>query len=205
MNKYIELVKKWLADPTSVTQQELYDNRDAAYAYAYDATAFKAAADYAVYGADDATATAFKAADAAAADAAAYAAADATAFKAAADYAVYGADDATATAFKAADAAADYAADYAAKHWVKRYEELTEQGECYIIKKKLDNAPKGATHINNKGTSLFIDKKDNIRSLDDIRRIAELESNIRKLINAITLEFQENVMAELEELLKEQE
>ena len=56
MNIHIELVKKWLADPTSVTQQELEDNRDAAYATAeaYYATAFKAAADYAVYGADDA-------------------------------------------------------------------------------------------------------------------------------------------------------
>ena len=58
MNKHIELVKKWLADPDSVTQKELEDNRDAAYAYAtaeaYYATAFKAAADYAVYGADDA-------------------------------------------------------------------------------------------------------------------------------------------------------
>ena len=30
MNIHIELVKKWLADPTSVTQQELEDNRDAA-------------------------------------------------------------------------------------------------------------------------------------------------------------------------------
>ena len=30
MNKHIELVKKWLADPTSVTQQELDDNRDTA-------------------------------------------------------------------------------------------------------------------------------------------------------------------------------
>jgi len=65
MNIHIELVKKWLADPTSVTQQELYDNRDAAYAYAYDATYVAAAAD---------------------------------------------ADN--------------------AKYWVKRYEELKEQGEC---------------------------------------------------------------------------
>mgnify|MGYP003692425123 CR=1 FL=1 len=32
MNKHIELVKKWLADPKSVTQQELQDNRDAAWA-----------------------------------------------------------------------------------------------------------------------------------------------------------------------------
>jgi hypothetical protein len=30
MNKHIELVKKWLDDPTSVTQQELEDNRNAA-------------------------------------------------------------------------------------------------------------------------------------------------------------------------------
>jgi len=78
MNKHIELVKKWLADPTSVTQQELEDNR--------------AVAD-------------------AAADVAAYTA-----------------------AYTAADAAADvayYAAAYTAevKHWVKRYEELKEQGE----------------------------------------------------------------------------
>jgi hypothetical protein len=35
-------------------------------------------------------------------------------------------------------------------------------------------------------------------------RIAELESSIRKLMDASTLESQENVMAELEELLKEQ-
>ena len=32
MNKHIELVKKWLANPESVTKQELKDNRDAAYA-----------------------------------------------------------------------------------------------------------------------------------------------------------------------------
>ena len=32
MNKHIELVKKWLADPTSVTQKELKDNRDDAVA-----------------------------------------------------------------------------------------------------------------------------------------------------------------------------
>lgn len=35
--------------------------------------------------------------------------------------------------------------------------------------------PKGATHINNTGTSLFRDKEDDIRSLADIKRIAELE------------------------------
>jgi creatinine amidohydrolase/Fe(II)-dependent formamide hydrolase-like protein len=81
MNTHIELVKKWLADPESVTQQELEDNRDAANS-AY------AAADYAVYGADFAGAA------------------------------------------NAANAAK--AAVYAAKavdYWVKRYEELTEQGE----------------------------------------------------------------------------
>ncbi len=30
MNIHIKLVKKWLADPASVTEQELKDNRDAA-------------------------------------------------------------------------------------------------------------------------------------------------------------------------------
>jgi hypothetical protein len=43
MNKHIELVKKWLADPSSVTQEELKANADAA-AAAYDAAAFYAAA-----------------------------------------------------------------------------------------------------------------------------------------------------------------
>ena len=37
MNKHIELVKKWLADPASVSQQELKDNRNAADACAYAA------------------------------------------------------------------------------------------------------------------------------------------------------------------------
>ena len=40
MNKHIELVKKWLADKDSVSQQELSDNRAAAAAVtdaAYDA------------------------------------------------------------------------------------------------------------------------------------------------------------------------
>ena len=32
MYKHIELVKKWLADPASVSQEELKDNRAAAYA-----------------------------------------------------------------------------------------------------------------------------------------------------------------------------
>ena len=50
MNKHIELVKKWLADPASVTQQELQDNCDAAYAdcLAKAAAAFYATA-YATY------------------------------------------------------------------------------------------------------------------------------------------------------------
>ncbi len=51
MNKHIELVKKWLADKDSVSQQELNDNRaaaDAAYAanaadVTYDAYAANAA------------------------------------------------------------------------------------------------------------------------------------------------------------------
>ena len=42
MNIHIELAKKRLADPTSVTQQELEDNRDAA-----NAAAAAAAVDYA--------------------------------------------------------------------------------------------------------------------------------------------------------------
>jgi hypothetical protein len=61
MNKHIELVKKWLADPASVTQQELSDNSDSAYA---DAAAYSA--DPAFYY------SAFAAADSAA-DATAYA------------------------------------------------------------------------------------------------------------------------------------
>lgn len=56
MNKHIELVKKWLADPDSVTQKELKQNRadaaaaywaaDAAYAAADAADAAAAAAAY---------------------------------------------------------------------------------------------------------------------------------------------------------------
>jgi hypothetical protein len=46
MNKHIELVKKWLADPDSVTRKELKKNRDAAAAAydAEDAAAYAAAA-----------------------------------------------------------------------------------------------------------------------------------------------------------------
>ena len=80
MNKHIELVKKWLADPESVTQQELDDNLDAADC-AYHADFYEAAS-----------------------SAAAYCAYYATDFAAAADAAY-------------------------TEYWVKRYEELTEQGE----------------------------------------------------------------------------
>lgn len=59
MNKHIELVKKWLADPASVSQQELEDNR----------TAYAAAAEYAAAAVYDAAAAVY---DPAAADAAAY-------------------------------------------------------------------------------------------------------------------------------------
>jgi len=82
MNIHIELVKKWLADPDSVTQEELDYNRDAANS-AYAATAYSAyAADFA--GAANAAYAANAAADARSAD---------------------------------------------AEYWVKRYEELPEQGE----------------------------------------------------------------------------
>jgi len=46
MNKHIELVKKWLADNDSVTQQELDDNRDAAAAYYAAADVVAANAEY---------------------------------------------------------------------------------------------------------------------------------------------------------------
>ena len=105
MNIHIKLVKKWLADPTSVTQQELEDNRDAA-----DAATDAAYAD-AAHAATDAAY-----ADAAHAAHAAYA------------YAAYAYAAATYAAYAAAAAAA-YAAyddDADAKKWVKRYEELTK-------------------------------------------------------------------------------
>ena len=72
MNKHIELVKKWLANPASVSQQELKDNRNAADAAAADAA--YAAAAYRVDSVSPAAAATFAAADAAAA---AYAYADA--------------------------------------------------------------------------------------------------------------------------------
>jgi hypothetical protein len=40
----------------------------------------------------------------------------------------------------------------------------------------IDNAPDGATHINAIGTTLFRDKEGGIRSLSDIKRIVELET-----------------------------
>ena len=97
MNKHIELVKKWLADPELVSQQELKDN--------YDAAAAAYAAAYAAYAYADAYATAY---------AAGYAAD-------AAYYASYAADAAYYASY-AADADAD-----ATAYWVKRYEELKEQ------------------------------------------------------------------------------
>ena len=63
MNIHIKLVKKWLADPESVTKQELKDNRTAANAAAYAAAA--ADADAAAYAAAAADAYAAASADAA--------------------------------------------------------------------------------------------------------------------------------------------
>ena len=48
MNKHIEVVKKWLNDPDSVSRKELKDNGDAAHAAARDADTdaeFREAAD----------------------------------------------------------------------------------------------------------------------------------------------------------------
>jgi hypothetical protein len=59
MNKHVELVKKWLADPSSVTQEELEKNRAAAAA----AAAAGAAADSAYYAAAAAAAATGDAAD----------------------------------------------------------------------------------------------------------------------------------------------
>ena len=70
MNKHIELVKKWLDDPSSVTVKELKENAKAAAAYA--------AAD--AY--DDAANAAYAAADAAYDDVANAAAYDAAAYAA---------------------------------------------------------------------------------------------------------------------------
>jgi len=52
MDKYIELAKRWLEDPSSVTTEELRANADAAYAAAAPAAAWAYAA--ACAAADDA-------------------------------------------------------------------------------------------------------------------------------------------------------
>ena len=55
MNKHIELVKKWLDDPSSVTVDELRENSDSAYAAAaLAADAADALAAAAAYAADSA-------------------------------------------------------------------------------------------------------------------------------------------------------
>ena len=72
MNIHIELVKKWLDSPESVTRQELKDNRSAAAYYAAAADAYAAA--YAAYADAYATDAAYYASYAADADA------DATAY-----------------------------------------------------------------------------------------------------------------------------
>tara|TARA_R110002153_G_scaffold226326_1_gene378961 strand:+ start:808 stop:1134 length:327 start_codon:yes stop_codon:yes gene_type:complete len=103
MNKHIELVKKWLADPESVTIEELVVNkRDAYIAYA---AASASAADHAdaVY-------------------VAAYAG-----YSCAYSYAAYSCAAAADYAYDAADYDYTYSAEYTdlAAYWVKRYEELT--------------------------------------------------------------------------------
>jgi hypothetical protein len=50
VNKHIELVKKWLGDPDSVTEKEMLENLDAAEA-AYDAASDAEDCAYAVYSA----------------------------------------------------------------------------------------------------------------------------------------------------------
>ena len=61
MNEHIELVKKWLADPESVTKQDMEANADAAYADAALAAVNTAA--YAAYAAADAALAAVNAAN----------------------------------------------------------------------------------------------------------------------------------------------
>jgi hypothetical protein len=63
MNKQIELVKKWLENPESVSQEELKANAADAYAAAYDDTAYAVDAYYAADYAADAAANAGYAAD----------------------------------------------------------------------------------------------------------------------------------------------
>ena len=64
-NKHIELVKKWLADPKSVTVEELEANAESAFGFvgdaAWSAANAAAAARTAVYAANAATAAAARA------------------------------------------------------------------------------------------------------------------------------------------------
>ena len=56
MNKHVELVKKWLADPKSVSLEELKANKEAAWAATWDirdAASNAADAAYAAYAAAD--------------------------------------------------------------------------------------------------------------------------------------------------------
>jgi len=55
MDKHIELVKKWLDDPDSVTKEELKANSRSAEGYhsAYDANAYAAGAAWAAWAAAD--------------------------------------------------------------------------------------------------------------------------------------------------------
>ena len=113
MNPHIELVRKWLADNSSVSNKELESN-------AYDAADVAGYVDaYGIAGSGAADVIAYVAADSAA-DAAAYA----LAVEYVAEYA--DADDAT----DVADAENDYdSAVSEAKRHVQRYDKLIEQGE----------------------------------------------------------------------------
>ncbi len=105
MNKHIELVKKWLNNPDSVTVEELKANVDAAYTARFYAAAY----------------TAYTVANAAANAAyAAYAAADVASDAADAAY------DAANAAYDDVDNAAAYDAAAYAAYFVKKYEKLTE-------------------------------------------------------------------------------
>ena len=66
MNKHIEVVKKWLADNDSVSNEELTDNKAAAYTAAYAAADTEAEAAHAAKRAANAAAANAAAADAAA-------------------------------------------------------------------------------------------------------------------------------------------
>jgi hypothetical protein len=110
MNKHIELVKKWLADPESVSLEELADNKTAAWA------AWDVGSDWPVEA--DAKATIYW--DARAVEAVVYWAAKAAYWAVGAAMAIY-------WAVRAAKAAEDatYWRNQAIKY-VKQYEELTQ-------------------------------------------------------------------------------